>query len=301
MSNRALLGISGGLVLFAGGFGSGHLPSQLYVSSRLGVAKAEPIARRVEEKQPVHVSVPPRPDTATRIDFGAMARQEAERAKIRNPSLFVRQIAAESGFNICAGSPAGAQGIAQIMPNTAQAWGVDPFDPRASLRAAAQHMRRYEVGLGSYALALAAYNAGPGAVQKYHGMPPYSETRAYVSKIMGNQDMPGLHNTVFTRVFASRLNSLERDVAQHGGHVSVFSGYRSYDVQVGLWRSALRKYGSVSAARVWVAPPGCSQHGRGLAADLSGSLGLAHTLASRHGLRFLPWEAWHVETVGARG
>jgi soluble lytic murein transglycosylase-like protein len=81
-----------------------------------------------------------------------------------NPTIFKRQIRAESGFNAHAVSPAGARGVAQIMPGTARAWGVNADDPYAALDAAAKHMAQYVKQYGSYAAALTAYNAGPGAV-----------------------------------------------------------------------------------------------------------------------------------------
>lgn len=83
------------------------------------------------------------------------------------PALFVRQINLESGFNPRALSPAGAQGIAQILPQTAQGWGIDPWDPHAALRAAAQHMARYQIQYaGDISKALAAYNAGQETVDQ---------------------------------------------------------------------------------------------------------------------------------------
>lgn len=115
-------------------------------------------------------------------------RREARRAAQRYglpPEVFERQVAAESGFDPNARSPAGAIGVAQIMPATARGWGVDPTDPVASLDAAARAMASYTRKYGSLATALAAYNAGPGAVQKYGGIPPYKETQNYVKKVLG--------------------------------------------------------------------------------------------------------------------
>src|SRR4051794_29173534 len=94
-----------------------------------------------------------------------------------DPSIFARQIQMESGFNPGARSPAGALGIAQIMPATARGWNVNPMNAGQALDAAARNMARYVHSYGGrYDLALAAYNAGPGAVAKYHGVPPYAET-----------------------------------------------------------------------------------------------------------------------------
>ena len=99
---------------------------------------------------------------------------------------WLRAIAhAESGFDARATSPKGAQGVMQLMPDVARAYGVrDPFASEQSIRAGAQHLRmlqrRYHDDL---ALVAAAYNAGAGAVSRYGGVPPYAETRAYVAKV----------------------------------------------------------------------------------------------------------------------
>jgi len=102
-------------------------------------------------------------------------------------NLLAAQLYAESGFNPFAQSPAGAQGIAQFMPGTAEAYGLDdPFDAEQAIQAQARLMRDLLDRFGGRpALALAAYNAGPGAVERYGGIPPYAETRAYVAKILG--------------------------------------------------------------------------------------------------------------------
>lgn len=101
--------------------------------------------------------------------------------------LLAAQLYAESGFNPFARSSAGALGIAQFMPGTARLYGLaDPFDAVDAIDAQAHHMsdllRRFG---GSAALALAAYNAGPAAVERAGGVPPYPETRSYVSRILG--------------------------------------------------------------------------------------------------------------------
>lgn len=109
-----------------------------------------------------------------------------------DPVIFKAQIRQESRFNQHAKSPAGAVGVAQIMPETAKGWKVDPKDPLQALDAAARNMGRYmrtykaqgHDERTSYKMALAAYNAGPGAVAKYKGIPPYPETKNYVSIIL---------------------------------------------------------------------------------------------------------------------
>jgi soluble lytic murein transglycosylase-like protein len=95
-----------------------------------------------------------------------------------------RQIAQESEFDPNAQSSVGAIGLCQIMPDTAVDWGVDPHNPVASIRALVEHMVAYSQQFGSFELALAAYNAGPGAVAAYNSVPPYPETENYVASIV---------------------------------------------------------------------------------------------------------------------
>jgi len=101
------------------------------------------------------------------------------------PALMAGQLMAESGFDPSAGSPAGAQGIAQFMPSTAAAYGLaDPYDPVAAIEAEAHLMADLLRQFGSPELALAAYNAGPAPVEACHCIPPYPETQAYVTRIL---------------------------------------------------------------------------------------------------------------------
>ncbi len=91
----------------------------------------------------------------------------------------------ESGFNAKAVSPAGAQGLMQLMPGTARGLGVtNPFDPGQAVDGAARLLKAHLAEFGRVDLALAAYNAGPGAVHRYHGIPPYAETQKYVRNIL---------------------------------------------------------------------------------------------------------------------
>src|SRR4051794_12797108 len=100
--------------------------------------------------------------------------------------LLAAQIYAESNFNPFAVSPAGAQGIAQFMPGTAAGLGLrNPFDAPAAIDAQAHLMHDLLGRFASVPLALAAYNAGPGAVAACGCVPPYAETQAYVAKIVG--------------------------------------------------------------------------------------------------------------------
>ena len=100
-------------------------------------------------------------------------------------NLLVAVARQESGFNAKAVSPAGAQGIMQLMPGTAQGLGVsNSFDPAQAIDGAARLLKSLEQEFGRTDLAHAAYNAGPGAVHRYGGMPPYPETQNYVRSIM---------------------------------------------------------------------------------------------------------------------
>jgi cell wall-associated NlpC family hydrolase len=102
-----------------------------------------------------------------------------------DPALLAAVARQESGFDPQAVSPAGAQGLMQLMPGTAQGLGVtNPFDPAQAIGGAAQLLDSLLDRFGSTELALAAYNAGPGAVLRYDGVPPYPETQAYVTSIM---------------------------------------------------------------------------------------------------------------------
>jgi hypothetical protein len=92
----------------------------------------------------------------------------------------------ESGFNPNAGSSAGAKGLMQFMPGTAKGLGINPMDPAQAVDGAARLLSSYIKEFGSPEKALAAYNAGPGAVTKYGGIPPFAETQNYVHKIMGS-------------------------------------------------------------------------------------------------------------------
>jgi soluble lytic murein transglycosylase-like protein len=133
--------------------------------------------------QPVISSPTPSSAPSNPLSVEQLADAAADRYGL--PRTLVRSvIAAESGFQPGAVSPKGAIGLMQLMPGTAKDLGVDPYDPAQNIDAGARYLKslleRYDYGLWH---ALAAYNAGPGAVDKYHGVPPYRETINYVRRI----------------------------------------------------------------------------------------------------------------------
>ena len=99
--------------------------------------------------------------------------------------LFLRLVQQESGWNAGAVSNKGAKGLAQLMPETAVLLGVDIDNPHQNLEGGARYLKMMYSKFGNWRLALAAYNAGPGAVEKHGGIPPFAETKNYVLAILG--------------------------------------------------------------------------------------------------------------------
>lgn len=114
-----------------------------------------------------------------------MAKTAAQRHGIPT-DLFLRLVQQESGWRVNAKSHKGALGLAQLMPGTARKLRVNPHDPYENLEGGARYLKMQYQTFGTWRLALAAYNAGPEAVKKYGGVPPFKETRNYVKVIWGS-------------------------------------------------------------------------------------------------------------------
>jgi soluble lytic murein transglycosylase-like protein len=118
--------------------------------------------------------------------YDSLIDEAAQRNGV-DPALLKGLIRQESGFNPNAHSAAGATGLTQLMPGTAASLGVsDPSDPAQAIEGGAKYLKaQLDRFGGDPAKALAAYNAGPGAVQRFGGVPPYAETQTYVQKVLG--------------------------------------------------------------------------------------------------------------------
>jgi soluble lytic murein transglycosylase-like protein len=118
--------------------------------------------------------------------YDSLIEQSAARNGI-DPALLHGLIQQESGFDPSAQSSAGASGLTQLMPGTASSLGVaNPLDPAESIEGGARYLAEMLSRFaGNTSDALAAYNAGPGAVEQYGGVPPYAETQSYVQKVLG--------------------------------------------------------------------------------------------------------------------
>jgi soluble lytic murein transglycosylase-like protein len=142
-------------------------------------------AEEAQPKPPAAVA-----DTSTQLPV--LNAQELIAAAARRhglpPEFVASVVSAESDFRPRAASPKGAIGLMQLMPATAREYGADARDPRQNVEAGTQYLRdllfKYQKDEHQVSRALAAYNAGPGAVDRYHGVPPYRETRAYVERVL---------------------------------------------------------------------------------------------------------------------
>ncbi|MGV3617568.1 MAG: lytic transglycosylase domain-containing protein [Fimbriimonas sp.] len=163
-------------------------PGELSFSDALEAAQnplAGPIGKGGSTLRPLNpfsLGITP---THSEGELRSMATEAAQRHGL-DPQLFEALVEQESAFNPTARSKVGALGLTQLMPRTAESLGVtDPTDPYQNLNGGARYladmMKQFD---GDPRLALAAYNAGPGAVTRHGGIPPYAETRNYVDRIM---------------------------------------------------------------------------------------------------------------------
>jgi soluble lytic murein transglycosylase-like protein len=175
---------SGGIVRLYRGEAVTELPSAF-------IAAFEPDEPAPPVAPPLAEQLFPAPAQSTPVreqahDPRTLVREAAVRAGL--PAAFVESVAkTESGFNPIAVSLKGAIGVMQLMPATAKALGVDPHDPAQNIDAGARLLRTLLIKYGGdVAKALAAYNAGEGAVDHYQGVPPYPETQHYVNTVVNN-------------------------------------------------------------------------------------------------------------------
>lgn len=143
-------------------------------------------AQLIQQSQIAQPSATPQPVKLTaKVDIDTVIREASQRRQL-DPDFVNSVIKAESNFHTRAVSPKGAQGLMQLMPGTAAKLGVsDPFDPRANVEAGTAYLSDLlDLYHDDPIKALAAYNAGPLRVQQYHGVPPYSETRSYIARIV---------------------------------------------------------------------------------------------------------------------
>jgi soluble lytic murein transglycosylase-like protein len=157
---------------------------RLYTNGRITEFPAALVAAIEPDPQPAVAPLPPAPAAPS-------PKQLIEQAAARYdlPAPFLHSVAkAESGYRREAVSPKGAVGLMQLMPSTAQELGADPHDPQQNVDAGARYLRdlllKYQNDPYQLRLALAAYNAGPGAVDRHNGIPPYPETIHYIQKVL---------------------------------------------------------------------------------------------------------------------
>ncbi|MGD9871293.1 MAG: lytic transglycosylase domain-containing protein [Thauera sp.] len=157
-----------------------HLPTCLFTSAPLPPADREAVAPHAVVEHYV-ATLPPGQRSHARL-----VQKLAPRYKV-DPRLALAIVRAESNFNPSARSPRNAMGLMQLIPDTAERFGVrDPFDPEQNVRGGLAYLKwliaRYD---GDIARVAGAYNAGEGAVDRYNGVPPFAETEEYVRRILG--------------------------------------------------------------------------------------------------------------------
>lgn len=179
MTRKTLVAVllAAALTLPAGAASAAPAPVQVDCSGLRAVAPV-----KIDVKNPAPVSAPRR---AAELPATVKALlEDAARDMGLDPRLLAAVARVESGGNHAARSPAGALGVMQLMPGTARGLGVNAHSLRDNIRGGAMYLRQQLDKYKSIPLALAAYNAGPGAVDRYGGIPPFPETRAYVARVL---------------------------------------------------------------------------------------------------------------------
>ena len=141
-----------------------------------------------------------------------------------DPQLAIRLVNQESGFRTDAVSHKGAAGLFQLMPATAKELGVDPKDPLQNIEGGLRYFKQQLDKFGDPRIALAAYNAGPGAVKRYDGIPPFKETQNYVSKIMSGYEGTGRYNASPEAMARMEAGGTGSQGAITGGELGAMTG-----------------------------------------------------------------------------
>jgi hypothetical protein len=171
----------------------------------------------------------------TRAEIEQIAR-EAARTYGLPTDVFLRLINQESGFNPTAVSPKGARGPAQLMPGTAEELGVDIDDTRQNIFGGAKYLKQQLDRFGQMPLALAAYNAGAGNVEKHSGIPPFIETQNYVKSILGSTDGQPLN------AMRNDSMSMNPNAPQRSGLLGFMDMLRKPNEETGL--TGLERFGA---------------------------------------------------------
>ncbi len=159
--------------------------SQKFEEPKIASPKFEEILKEGIAEQPKTSSLLPKTEKGDLLGYIEGLALE----KGLDPNLIKAVVKAESGFEPNATSKKGAMGLMQLMPKTAESLGVeDPYDPYQNLAGGSEYLSSMIQQFGSWEKGVAAYNAGPGAVKKYNGIPPYAETQNYVEKVKKNYE-----------------------------------------------------------------------------------------------------------------